>query len=103
MSDKYRKKPVVIEAFQMTYENFMARDRWPVWLLQAYAKIRRSPGSLYVHGDSWDGKEYLRLITLEGTMTVSPDDYIIRGVVGELYPCRREIFEATYEKVDYGY
>ena len=40
--------------------------------------------------------------TLEGTMIASPGDYIIRGVQGEFYPCRADIFEQTYEPVDGG-
>jgi len=58
---KYRKKPVVIEAFQTAVE--------------------------------------LKIETLEGTMTASPGDYVITGVKGEKYPCKPDIFEATYDEV----
>lgn len=42
----------------------------------------------------------LIIFTLEGQLLASPGDYIIRGVKGELYPCKPDIFDATYEKVD---
>lgn len=83
---KYRKKPVVIEAIQFTQDskdqcfNFVTCNRMP----------------------SWDDEGILTLTiqTLEGNMVASMGDYIIKGVRGEFYPCKPEIFEATYEKVD---
>ena len=44
-------------------------------------------------------RPYLRIVTLEGTMTADPKDWIICGVKGEIYPCKPDIFEATYEAV----
>jgi len=44
----------------------------------------------------------MRITTLEGTMYVSPGDYVIRGVAGEFYPCKPSIFEATYDLVEVG-
>lgn len=41
----------------------------------------------------------VKIVTLEGTMTASPDDWIITGVKGEQYPCKQDIFEMTYEQV----
>jgi hypothetical protein len=92
MMAKYRKKPVVIEAVQL---------RWDTW------------GEMVVHagvGKLKDGKPEgkatslgvigLIIPTLEGVMTAEQDDWIIRGVKGELYPCKPDIFEATYEPVD---
>lgn len=78
---KYRKKPVVIEAVRIPYATV------PNWLSAALAK-----------GDVWsDGNKGLRIKTLEGVMHASPGDYIIQGVKGEIYPCKPDIFDATYE------
>ena len=78
MSNKYRKKPVVIEAWQNSDEN-----EFPVWL--ANVDIGREPGGVIL------------INTLEGVMKAMPGDYIIKGVKGEVYPCKPDIFEATYE------
>ena len=83
---KFRKKPVVIEAFQLTW--FGGVDE-PAWLKEAIAN-----GSVEVDGG------LVSIVTLEGTMIGTPPDWIIRGVKGELYPCREDIFKATYEAVD---
>jgi hypothetical protein len=82
---KYRKKPVVIEAFQFLPDsdgNYF-RCRWP-----DYDELVGSCG-----------KAGLLIKTLEGTMRAVPGDWLIRGVKGEVYPCKPDIFEATYEKV----
>lgn len=93
---KYRKLPIEIEAFQMTkYRRDYIRD-WPDWLHDAWQKDMLDEGSLYDTGFS----KQLCIHTLEGQQHVSWDDYIIRGVQGEIYPCKPDIFEATYEKVD---
>ncbi len=84
---KFRKKPVVIEAYCATTDSF-----FPEWLSDAI-----DGGSAYVGPTG-----RIHITTLEGTMTANFDDYIIRGVKGELYPCRADIFEATYEPVDDG-
>ena len=90
---KYRKKPVVIEAFQMTEERRDTYSMWPVWLRQAWDK-----GTVYptVKG-ARNGT--VSIETLEGLMLVNFGDWIIRGIQGELYPCAPDIFEATYEPV----
>jgi len=80
---KYRKKPVVIEAVH--YD-----DEFPLAFL-ADAEHVRSAG---------DGSGALEIVTLEGTMRAEVGDWIIRGVQGELYPCKPDIFEATYEAVE---
>jgi hypothetical protein len=85
---KYRKKPVVIEAFQMTKETYWPQTNWPSWLKQAWEN-----DTVAVHSGG------LVIVTLEGTMLVGTDDFIIQGVQGELYPCKPDIFEATYEEV----
>ena len=59
----------------------------PQWLLDAMAS-----------GDvEYSGEELFAVMTLEGKMTGNSGDYIILGVAGEIYPCKREIFEATYD------
>lgn len=82
---KYRKKPVVIDAVQWNGQDVNTLPRW------AYS---------YVKGPfvGPSGQE-LDINTLEGTMTVSQGDWIIRGVRAEVYPCKPDIFEATYEAV----
>lgn len=78
---KYRKKPVVIEAWQNSDEN-----ECPVWVDNA--DVGREPGGVIL------------INTLEGVMKAMPGDYIIKGVQGEVYPCKPDIFEATYEVVE---
>ena len=80
---KYRKKPVVIEAIQ-----FNGTDESCDWLLPELksGSICRSFNKLHIK-------------TLEGVMVANVGDYIIKGVNGEFYPCKPDIFEKTYEKV----
>ena len=89
---KYRKKPVVIEAFQMNSKNRNSYDDWPQWLFAALKKDRHCDvGALWFTAS----KCFIR--TLEGKQLVSKDDFIIQGVKGEIYPCKPDIFAATYE------
>lgn len=92
---KYRKKPVVIEAFQMTKEARHDNSNWPNWLHNAWNTHSTINGALFC-----DGKEDLAIRTLEGVLNVSWGDFIIQGVQGELYPCKPDIFEDTYEQVE---
>lgn len=93
---KFRKKPVVVEAFQMTREHGASSGDWPPWLREAWRKDSDLPGALY---SAHQGDGTLRITTLEGNMHVDWNDWIIQGVKGELYPCKPDIFEATYEAV----
>jgi hypothetical protein len=93
MNYKFRKKPIVIEAFQMTRERRWDGIDWPEWLHEARNRDVDTPGALVTYPKS----PLLQIRTLEGVMTVEWDDYIIRGVAGELYPCKPDIFNATYE------
>jgi hypothetical protein len=90
-SMKYRKKPVVIEAMQIPppgYQYAKLGERLETWL--------RSNGCNFsIRPDA-----YILIHTLEGTMEGRPGDWIIRGVKGEFYPCKSDIFEATYEAVE---
>ena len=96
MNLKYRKKPVVIEAFQMTKERRASNADWPEWMHRAWRLDRETPGSLYPTEEG-AGDGTLSIGTLEGQHLVSWGDWIIQGVKGELYPCKPDIFEATYE------
>ena len=90
---KFRKKPVVIEAFQLTTAAKESNVDWPEWLNAAWQKDFKEPGAFYRLSTAF------LIHTLEGSMVVNTDDWIIRGVKGELYPCKPDIFEATYEAV----
>ena len=94
---KYRKKPVVIEAFQMTPERRTDNHDWPEWLNEAWNKSDQEPGALFIDAAA---PSCLIVRTLEGIHVVSHNDWIIRGIKGELYPCKPDIFAATYEEVE---
>lgn len=88
----YRKKPVVIEAVRW-YGKLTDETEWPEWFREELgANIR-------VDGNTMYPKMTLVIITLEGDMRANPGDWIIRGVAGEIYPCKPEIFDATYDQV----
>ena len=101
---RFRKRPIVIEAFQMTKERLTKERRWdnsewPDWLHQAWNAELGKPGSLFVDQTTPTGAD-LRIETLEGDHHITWGDWIIRGVKGELYPCKPDIFEATYEPAE---
>jgi hypothetical protein len=83
---KYRKKPVVIDAIVWNGTN---KDEINRFLPNCDA------GDFY-----YDPKNNLMIHTLEGIMKANVGDYIIKGVNGEFYPCKPDIFEKTYEKVE---
>lgn len=95
---KYRKKPVVIEAWQMTEESIDSLVI-PDWLNAAWCKNSNEVGSLAPWDNDLSNNE-LAIVTLEGLQKVSMNDYIIQGIMGEIYPCRSDIFELTYEAVE---
>ena len=80
--EKYTKKPVAIEAIRWTGENL--------------GEVIAFVGD-HLHVES--GISVLFIETLEGRLLVSPDDFIIKGVKGEFYPCKPDIFRATYDPV----
>ena len=96
---KYRKKPVVIEAFQMTKTRRWDNSEWPNWLNMAWQLEDYEEGALIIDPDDEDG-EILFINTLEGKHEVTWDDFIIQGIQGETYPCKPDIFHATYEAVE---
>ncbi|MNX74672.1 hypothetical protein D3C86_1061180 [compost metagenome] len=82
----FRKKPVVIEAFQLPAAGADVPDAFHLWC-ERVGFVNFASGR----------DETLDIQTLEGTMTAQPGDWIIKGVKGEFYPCKPDIFEATYE------
>jgi hypothetical protein len=94
----FRKKPLVIQAFQMTKERRVDKRDWPEWLNKAWNNNWPEAGTVSCESHlKSDGSDRLVISTLEGIHTVSWGDWIIQGVNGELYPCKPEIFEKTYE------
>lgn len=88
---KYRKKPIVIEARQVRQLIWDAGNNWaalPDWVKAAYEKgaVIFLPNEIHIG-------------TLEGMMTADINDWLIQGVKGEIYPCKPDIFKATYEYV----
>jgi len=104
MNYEYTKKPVTIEAFQMTKERRESNADWPSWLHVAWVKSPDEIGAVYPENantnDGSNGKDRLRIRTLEGDQLVSFDDFIIKGVQGEIYPCKPDIFSDTYVNTD---
>lgn len=78
---KYVKKPIVIEAFRYGFEQI------PEWCID-------NPDIYHCASASID---YMLIKTLEGEMKAMPGDWIIKGIKNELYPCKDDIFKATYE------
>jgi len=98
MMPKYRKKPIVIEAFQMTRERREDNRDWPEWLNNAW-NMEPGEGALFI--DSSDPTRTRIVIgTLEGVYKVTWDDWIIKGIKGEIYACKDDIFKMTYEPAD---
>jgi hypothetical protein len=99
----YRKKPVVIEAWHWMLPP--DEDPGPDWLWNAFDRWPQVGGAqMWPHGnaarsDQWAVCPHIAIVTLEGEHLAQPGDWIIRGVQGELYPCKPDIFEATYEPV----
>jgi hypothetical protein len=89
---KYKKKPIVIEAIEWTGKNLKSvidfigmHPSAKKWTWTEYESVVKDEG--------------LKIFTLEGTMMADIGDYIIKGVEGEYYPCKPNIFKATYEEV----
>lgn len=84
----FKKRPVQVEAFKWTADHDQTED--PEWIVAAIKD-----------GRVWFGRDSLNNVTmiistLEGNMTATPGDWIIKGVADEIYPCKPEIFERTY-------
>jgi hypothetical protein len=89
---RYRKLPVIIEAEKVSdllYEFKHNFNRLPQWVIDAYDN--------YIINTITDN-DFI-VCTLEGTVIATKDDYLVKGIDGELYPCKIDIFEKTYERV----
>lgn len=96
---KYRKKPVVIEAFQYDGDLKDSNGNYyvPEWAVKAFEnRAMRYKGGISPLHTPYE----LYIETLEGSMHVNVGDYIIHGVNGEIYPCKADIFEKTYERAE---
>lgn len=103
---KYRKKPIIIEAFQMTLERRWDNKLWPWWLNEAWNKDEYNDclGAVWIDpvapiAEGYETASELICGTLEGAHRIDFGDYIIQGIKGEIYPCKPDIFELTYEAV----
>jgi hypothetical protein len=88
---KYRKLPVEIEAFQLNSRGLVGED----WFWDA---VTRNDIITHSFGKHEPEDAWCEIKTLEGTMIAQTGDYIIRGIKGEIYPCRADIFHATYTR-----
>lgn len=89
MSVRFRKRPVTIEAMRFTGHNATFIEAWFI-----------GHNSLRFFGTR-DGRTIIRIETLEGVMEAQAGDWIIRGIKGEFYPCKNEIFSETYDPEEY--
>lgn len=87
MTNQYRKKPIVIEAVQYDGDNEFDIKDWAQGVITSPFTYGKNPPNLEIK-------------TLEGTMIANVGDWIIKGVKGEFYPCKPDIFEATYEPLE---
>lgn len=86
-SKRYKKKPVIIEALQWNGNNFKEIKDFTNKSFPTKRIIKQSDDTLLIH-------------TLEGDMKVDKNDFIIKGIQGEFYPCKPDIFRKTYESID---
>ena len=80
------KKPIVVDVWQLNH-----KATYPKWV-----KDESAIYSIYHNAKS----KCWKIVTLEGVMTAHDGDYLIKGVHGELYPCKRKIFEESYEIIE---
>lgn len=89
---KYIKKPVVIEAFQLDDRGLVVdREDW------FWDAVSRNDIIIHNFGELTLKPAWCEIKTLEGTMVAKTGDYIIKGIKGEIYPCKADIFEEMYE------
>ena len=96
MIKKYIKKPIKIEAIQLKEDNIIEVFDF---LDEANYKETKSTEELEDFNQRMLKQGYIEIKTLEGIMKASFGDYIIKGIKGEFYPCKPDIFIATYEEV----
>ena len=93
---RYRKKPIEIDAVQIWKGLVQKPHMMPNWLADAMLTGRWYPST---SGANEEEKSFFIVKTEEGKMRGEWGDWIVRGVEGELYPCRDSVFQATYEEV----
>jgi hypothetical protein len=86
---RYVKKPIIVEAFQYSSDMGTYTMAIPKWFIEACVD-----GTVFFK----DGSDHIK--TLEGKFKISHGDYIIKGIKGELYPCKADIFEESYDPVE---
>ena len=94
---RYRKRPIEIEAVQFTGDNEYEIAKFmgiPI------AGLQMSVDTVFRADGDYRKNTHIHIHTLEGTMTANCGDFIIKGVKGEFYPCKPDIFDETYEEVD---
>ncbi len=87
---RYRKKPIVVDAWQFDPHKWGDRPDW----------MRALGSKVTIAFAAGEAAEDIFVDTLEGVMRAMPGDWIIRGIKGEVYPCKPDIFAATYELVE---
>lgn len=89
----YRKKPVEVEAFQWTGDKDQEAE--PVWMSEALRN-----GDIIIYKANSRSEPVMEIHTTGSLAKARIGDYIVRGIKGELYPCKPDIFAASYEKVE---
>lgn len=84
---RFRKKPVEVDAIQYTAETCLEIHKWMGVEHQQYGDTKPC------------GKDHIYIETLEGLMRAQPGDWVIKGVNGEFYPCKNDIFRKTYDQI----
>ncbi len=90
---QFRKRPTVVEAFQMTQEHYANCLTWPAWLLAAKSENTLAVNSVFRDGKVW------RLSMADGQMTINRDDWIVTNEFGELFLYTPAVFKQTYEDI----
>ena len=93
---QYRKKPIIIEALQ--WDGSRHRPMWDFLENKPSSCMESSGENFYIDHSQVDGGLIIK--TLEGEHIASIGDFIIKGINGEFYPCKPDIFEKTYEEVE---
>lgn len=88
---KYIKKPVIVEAFKWTSDR--DQEEYPLWIAKSI-----EDGIVWITDGTEDYEPVMNINTLEGIMYAEKGDYIIKGVHGEIYSCKPDVFEESYDK-----
>ncbi len=97
---KFRKKPVIIEAIRLKKTQISVREIVELMGEKVDTNNKMELVKFYEFCDTIFDRGYMEIKTLEGTMRANIGDWIIKGVNGEFYPCKPNIFEKTYEMIE---